>query len=494
MALYKMLQMVGGVGLLALGGLLGCKELTGAPALPSGTPDPSIYQNKNGAIGMRNAAINTFEEAFPAAAQFGGLMTDELENYQTGAGSGLLLSGQNNSSFIGTTGAIDERIIPTPTEQEIITGSQSQAVPSQTNPYAILHNTRAYASLAIGALALYDTAPADTVTSKVLRGELYAVQGYAEIFLADLFCSGVPLSTLDYGHDYTYKPSSTTAQVYHDAIAKFDTAMRLAPTSDSVRSLAKVGQGRAYLALGLYDSAAAAVRSIPDGFRYTFIVPWTLPANQDENIGNRPSGTEITSLNGDIISDHEGRNGLLFLTGGDPRLLINTFAQPNPTGDIPTFLPQTIPTKYQSVLQNGYTPMILASGLEARLIQAEAAYHGVPTGTGTWLDQLNYLRQTIVIPGQRTDTTLAPLTDPGTDSARVTLIFHERAYWLFLDSHRQGDLRRLVRNYGRSQDNVYPTGQYLAPGVGTYGSDVNFAIPLLEYANPYFHGCIDRRA
>jgi hypothetical protein len=73
------------------------------------------------------------------------------------------------------------------------------------------------------------------------------------------------------------------------------------------------------------------------------------------------------------------------------------------------------------------------------------------------------------------------------------LLFNERAYWLFLTGHRQGDLRRLVRNYGRSQETVYPTGVYYG-GLGFYGSDVDLPIPATEQVNPYYSGCFNREA
>ena len=38
---------------------------------------------------------------------------------------------------------------------------------------------------------------------RAYRGELYALEGYAEVLLADLFCSGVPLNTFAVeGHHY----------------------------------------------------------------------------------------------------------------------------------------------------------------------------------------------------------------------------------------------------------------------------------------------------
>jgi hypothetical protein len=89
---------------------------------------------------------------------------------------------------------------------------------------------------------------------------------------------------------------------------------------------------------------------------------------------------------------------------------------------------------------------------------------------------------------------LAPLPDPGTPDTRVDLVFRERAYWLFLTGHRQGDLRRLVRWYGRDPRTVYPAGSYPG-GNGRYGNDVDAPIPIAEQNyNPLFHGCLRRGA
>ena len=138
----------------------------------------------------------------------------------------------------------------------------------------------------------------------------------------------------------------------------------------------------------------------------------------------------------------------------------------------------------------GFNAFTVADGIEARLIEAEAALHaGDPT---TMLQKLNHLRDSAMVPNQTGS--LSDTTDPGTPDARVSLLFQERAYWLFATGHRQGDLRRLIRQYGRSQDQVYPTGQYLGGGTGLYGSDVTAPIPSGEDANPLFHGCSNRGA
>ncbi len=73
----------------------------------------------------------------------------------------------------------------------------------------------------------------------------------------------------------------------------------------------------------------------------------------------------------------------------------------------------------------------------------------------------------------------------------------ERAFWLFGTAHRLSDLRRLVRQYGRSQDAVFPTGPYTNGNQAyytTFGADVNFPILNAEIGNPAFHGCINRSA
>ena len=83
-------------------------------------------------------------------------------------------------------------------------------------------------------------------------------------------------------------------------------------------------------------------------------------------------------------------------------------------------------------------------------------------------------------------------TDPGNDAARVSLLFREKAFWTFGRGQRLGDLRRLVRQYGRPQDQVFPTGVHYKGG--TYGPDVNLPVVQAEENNPNFKGCLDRNA
>ena len=90
---------------------------------------------------------------------------------------------------------------------------------------------------------------------------------------------------------------------------------------------------------------------------------------------------------------------------------------------------------------------------------------------------------------------LAPLTAAASAAAGVDQLFRERAFWLFSRGHRLGDLRRLVRQYSRPANTVFPSGAFQKGGV--YGSDVNFPIPQAESNNPNVPAgqtCLDRNA
>jgi len=79
------------------------------------------------------------------------------------------------------------------------------------------------------------------------------------------------------------------------------------------------------------------------------------------------------------------------------------------------------------------------------------------------------------------------------------VLFRERAFWLYATGHRLGDMRRLIRQYGRDPETVFPTGDYYKGGL-TYGEDVNLPLPRREANNPNVgnnpnpDGCLDRSA
>jgi hypothetical protein len=198
------------------------------------------------------------------------------------------------------------------------------------------------------------------------------------------------------------------------------------------------------------------------------------------------------------LGDNEGVNGLNFRTANDPRIASSECV--DCAFDTSQQVPGTmaVGNNWQLANYNDRSDDVrLASGIEARLIEAEAQL--AAGSTGPWLATLNQLRADFPsveshLYGASVGTptaTLAALADPGTAAGRVDLMFRERAFWNFATGQRLADLRRLVRQYGRDVNTVFPVGSYWKPGAN-YGVDVNFIVPLDEENNPNFSGCLDR--
>jgi hypothetical protein len=118
--------------------------------------------------------------------------------------------------------------------------------------------------------------------------------------------------------------------------------------------------------------------------------------------------------------------------------------------------------------------------VEARLIEAEAALQTDPVAALTILNALRSNAALLTLRGYAANS-LPPLTLQPTAAGQVDQLFKERAYWLFLTSHRLGDMRRLIHQYQRAPESVFPTGSYFKGG--TYGTDVNSPVPQREQNN-----------
>jgi hypothetical protein len=139
---------------------------------------------------------------------------------------------------------------------------------------------------------------------------------------------------------------------------------------------------------------------------------------------------------------------------------------------------------------------VLASGIEARLIEAEAALRA---SQPEWLTILNTLRTDgtqdgigTYNPGTGGVADLAPLTDPGTSDTQLDLLFRERAFWLFATGQRLADLRRLVRIYGRSAESVFPTGTYRLGGPYGTATSIPFVAARETPFTSAVTGCTSR--
>ncbi len=320
-----------------------------------------------------------------------------------------------------------------------------------------LSRARAAAAAASRKYAKFDPGTAGHI-------EMIAIDGFAHILFGEHYCSGVPFSTITDDEELQYGQPLSTSEIFEVAIAKFDSVIAMGQTlqDDVLASLGRVGKGRALVNLGRFADAAAAVAGVPTSF--SFDIQSSTNSDRQKN-GIWHYFTNSASFS---VADHEGGVGLPFASDDDPRIRPEDTGGPGFDGETELFVSLKYP--------DATTPTVLAAGDEARLIEAEAALRA--GSASAMLATLDALRAGIG---------LDPLTDPGTQVGREDLLFKERAYWLYLTGHRTGDLRREVRQYGRSIASVYPSGPYFKGGV--YGTDYVLPVSADERNNPNFQGC-----
>jgi hypothetical protein len=194
---------------------------------------------------------------------------------------------------------------------------------------------------------------------------------------------------------------------------------------------------------GDFAGAAAAVVEVPEDFLYE-----TEHATTPAALHN---GLSEASINGNFgVFDQERGNGLDFVSAEDLRV----------QGDSGVGTDGITESWFPSKYPNLDSPVTTADSghhgrlSEAQLIVAESELQANAFGPMT--DRLNALRD---IAG------LDPLSTPGNFTDATDLLFRERAFWLFATGHRLGDLRRLIRQYGRDPEAVFPTGDYFKAGL-----------------------------
>ena len=296
--------------------------------------------------------------------------------------------------------------------------------------------------------------------------EMQSVAGYVNLLFAETFCAGIPFSKAPTdGGDLEFGMPLSSQEMFQSASDWFDQAIATNSPNQDLTNLALVGKARALLGLGQIAEAANEVASVPTEFVYN-VEHSSNSLRQENGIYTMTAVRRQYS-----IADGKGINGLMYRSSMDPRTPWDggtEFGQ----DDITLYFNQL---KYTSPSD----PVVLASGIEARLIEAEAA-----------AQEGNAAEVATIHNALRADIGLAPLDLTGMSTEElVTNHFAERAFWLYSTAHRHGDLRRLVRVYGRPIAEVFPTGDYFKGG--QYGSDVAFLVPQSEANNPNYQGCLD---
>lgn len=420
--------------------------------------NPSNVQSAAGADAVRLGALGRLNVATSGMASTSGSASDGI----------FLLGGMfadewlNGDSFIARQ-EIDQRTI-TPANGFLTSANRE------------LHRARLSAEQAVELLTRYNpTAPAWQMA------EMYLVQAYVSNMLAEHFCSGLVFSTVVEGREQ-YGSPVTTAAAFERALEHANAGLALITGNTAadlrVRYALQVTRGRILLNLNRPADAAAAVVGVPTSFRYQMLHSETTRSNAiwvRNNLQRRYS-----------VGNNEGGNGLNFATAGDPRVpvCVGGDAACRAIGVTSTQRDDLQrPLHVQMIWPTRESPVTIISGVEARLIEAEALMRaGNPAAARAVLNALRAATGA----GSGGVAGLAPLADAGTDAARVDQLFRERAFWLFGRGHRVGDLRRLIRQYNRPTNTVFPTGAWQKGG--NYGSDVTLPIPQDELNNPNVAG------
>jgi hypothetical protein len=401
--------------------------------------DPENVQTPNGANAVRIGALarlNFAASGDESLFLLGGLFADEFNN---------------GDSFIARQ-EIDRRSI-TPENTFLLAANR------------VLHRTIVGAQQAIDVLTLYaPDAPAWHVA------EMYFVQAYAMNQIAEHYCDGIVFSSVQDGVEEYGMPIAATA-AFELALQKATDGLALitGTTTNDVRvqNALRLMRGKILLNLNRPAEASTAVTAVPTSYQYVLLHS---PNTQSNNFWLFNNSARRYS-----VSNNEGGNGLNFATAGDPRVPVclgGTAACAAVGVTTANRDDQSQPLYVQTLWTSNATSVAILRGPEARMIEAEAQLRA--NNSAGALATINAARTSV--------TGLAPLIDAGTPAARVDQLFRERAFWMFGRGTRVGDLRRLIRQYQRPANTVFPVGNYHKGGA--YSADVNIPVPLQESNNP----------
>lgn len=454
------------VGALALVPALisGCnpKDILLAPQQP-GVIGPGSVTTPTGAEALRVGALGSFKTWFAGGGvnfsnlpMMGDLLTD------------VWASGDTQSQHNETDGRTVQ------SSNGVLSGAYTSA-----------QQARGFSFTAINALRTYVTPAPNTSIA-----ELYFTIGMAELQMSEVFCNGVPFGNMVDGVP-VYTAPLTNADGFKLASARFDTALTLATATDAqsiaIARVNKIAKARAQIDLGNYAAAAALVADVPTSYQYLLTFSLTTTSSELYLLNfTQPSrfvvGDSFAIVNGQpsVI-----RNALPFASANDPRIPVS-----GSTSNTLKAFDGSTPWVGQR-LYGQTDPFPVLTGIDARLIEAEAKI--ATNDFAGMLAILNTLRTTAQTIGNKTIAVMPAITTvPTTKDAALNIYFREKAFWQWGRGFRLGDLRRLMRQYGRTADQVFPTGAFFKSG--NYGTDVNLPMVDAELVNPNFKGCLDRSA
>ena len=460
--------------------------------------DPSSVQSAAGANAVRLGALNRLRNSTGGSEStwlFGGLLADEWSTSSTFVQNDEADERQispNNSTIIGQLRRL---------EQVIQTSNQALVLMNRWLPCTT-------ATVAPCATAATTGAP------PAQYAEMYFARGFAEMQLALDFCNGIPIS--DSSGVFVFGKPLPDSTVFQMAVASFDSARKLVTGLADTASVnafraASIGEARAMVALSNsaanLAAAAALVAGIPSTYAYNTTYAVVGDPAGDNILWDQPASQRRYTV-GDSLEGNahnlDTKNGLPFGSAKDPRLPVSyTISAKGDTTKSQDGFTFSRTTSLYAVTTN----VAVVNGIDARMVEAESQLAANNfSGAGGTLSILNALRAAPPNPiGALTVAAMTALTDPGAASNayytgstnqdyRINLLFREKAFWTFSRGQRLGDLRRLIRQYGRTQDKVFPVGNHYRGT--TYGTDVNLPVVQDEVGNNPLVSkvCTDRNA
>jgi hypothetical protein len=446
----------------ATAALVGCDRVKAELLQPQnpGLVDPSAVGSPTASLALRAGALGRYKQVQSGEAlwQMGGTLADEYKNadFETGR--------------IKT----DQRITEVTTNWN----------------YNGVTQARGFVRDAISAMREFNP------DSTGMIGELYMELAFLEFTLADHLCNGIPLGHTENGVR-TYGAPVTIMQVYDSALTHLDSALGFAKGTDAfsvyINRAARIWKARVMIDKDKANAPAAAalVADIPTTYIYDMTFSSVSGSNGMWSLNNSTARISVAD-SFDIVSGLPNviKNALPFASANDPRVPVCEGNSCSPK--VPPEDGITRPFYVGLIYKGQFDPLVLASGVDARMMEAEGKLVGGDiNGMMTILNTIR-TQATRPIIGVTTIPVMAALPTPANSDAARALLFREKAFWTFGRGQRLPDLRRLIRQYGLTEDKVFPTGVYFKGG--TYGTDVNFPVPSSEQVNPLFSACFDRKA
>ena len=383
-----------------------------------------------------NGLVRDFQEAYDDHVRYTSMFTDEM-----------ILAG----TFQGRV-EVDERRVRSENQQ--ITGEL----------YEPLQRARQSAEDAIASFegSLDDPefeSVQPTLREGIARGNLIA--GYLHLMMAELYCQAVvdPAGPA--------LPSDETAQ---EALAFLGTAEARAEEFGlpGIASAARVGQARAHLWLGNLSEAASAAGEVPSGF--VRVVEYSSNSPEQNNELAQFTWGFIQQIRwsvGDGTTAERDNERYDYLDEWVDQGLID----PDPGADFSS-QNAVIPVVLQQLYDEQASDMVLASGWEARMIEAE-----VELRTGDPEVAEDMVNELLTDPAQAVNPMLAvnpdlspgafdPVDFTGSPSNDLPQLARARAAGLWLTGQRQATSRRFAERDGVD---LYPTRD---------GGDLDVCLPI----------------